>query len=291
MSRQLRMQAGTGGLSATPEESAIATGGEPDMGTASARFDDFSDVDLLALYQEHARGSPERTAACEVLVSRCAPLVRACVRPYRTSLESVEDLMQVGYLGLMKALHNFDPAFGRGLRAYAAPCITGEIKRHFRDKQWQIRVTRPLQELLLEQRGAIEDLTHELGRSPLESEVAGRLGVTPEELREARLAGQGFSALSLNAPAGHDEGSAELGDLLGIEDTAIELIVDMGAVERHWHELAHREQQILLLRFYGNQTQEQVAAQLGLSQVHVSRLQARALARLRARLLEPAGSA
>ena len=292
MSRQLRMQVRAGDESAKPEESAIvAVDGEPDLAMASAPFDDFSDDDLLALYREHARGSREQTAACEVLVSRCVPLVRACVRPYRASLEPAEDLMQVGYLGLMKAIHNYDPAFGRGLRAYAAPCIAGEIKRHFRDKRWQIRVTRPLQELVLEQRGAMEDLTHELGRSPLESEVAGRLGVTPEELREARQAGQGFSAQSLNAPVGHDEGSAELGDLLGMEDTAVEHTVDMEAVERHWHELPRREQQILLLRFYGNRTQEQVAAQLGVSQMHVSRLQARALARLRGRLLESGGSA
>src|SRR6202000_2121514 len=101
-----------------------------------------------------------------------------------------EELMQVGFVGLLNAIGNYNPAFGNGLRAYAAPCISGEIKRHFRDKRWQIRVTRPLQELLLEQHGAMEDLTHELGRSPLESEVAGRLGVTPEELREARQAGQ-----------------------------------------------------------------------------------------------------
>jgi RNA polymerase sigma-B factor len=294
MSRQLRMQVRAGDESPRPEESAIvadAVGGEPDVATASARLDDVSDDDLLALYRGHARGSREQTAACEVLVSRCMPLVRACVRPYRASLESAEDLMQVGYLGLMKALHHYDPAFERGLRAYAAPCITGEIKRHFRDKRWQIRVTRPVQELLLEQRGAMEDLTHELGRSPLESEVAGRLGVTPEELREARQAGQGFSAQSLNAPVGYDEGSAELGDLLGTEDTAVEHNVNMEAVERHWHELPRREQQILLLRFYGNRTQEQVAAQLGVSQMHVSRLQARALARLRDRLLGPDGSA
>jgi RNA polymerase sigma-B factor len=292
MSRQLRMQVRAGDESAKPEESAIvAVGGEPDLAAAPAWSDDLSDDDLLTLYREHARGSREQTAACEVLVGRCVPLVRACVRPYRAGLESAEDLMQVGYLGLMKAIHNYDPAFGRGLRAYAAPCITGEIKRHFRDKRWQIHVTRPVQELLLEQRGAMEDLTHELGRSPLESEVAGRLGVAPEELREARQASQGFSAQSLDAPVGHDEGSAELGDLLGMEDTAVEHTVDMEAVERHWHELPRREQQILLLRFYGNRTQEQVAAQLGLSQIHVSRLQARALARLRDRLLEPGGSA
>ena len=125
MTRQWRMQVRAGDESANPEESAIvAVGGEPDVAAASARLDDVSDDDLLALYREHARGSREQTAACEVLVSRCVPLVRACVRPYRASLESAEDLMQVGYLGLMKALHNYDPAFGRALRAYAAPCIT-----------------------------------------------------------------------------------------------------------------------------------------------------------------------
>src|SRR6201999_3444918 len=109
-----------------------------------------------------------------------------CVRQYRGSPEPVEDLMQVGYVGLMKAINNYDPAFGSGLSAYAAPCITGEIKRHFRDKRWQVRVSRPVKELVLELRGVTEDLTTELGRQPLEDELAQRLGVTPEELREAR---------------------------------------------------------------------------------------------------------
>ena len=96
--------------------------------------------------------SPERAAVCEVLVERYAHLVRACVRPYRASPEPAEDLMQVGYLGLLKAIGNFDPQFGDSLPAYAAPCVSGEIKRHFRDKRWQVRVQRPLQELLLEMR-------------------------------------------------------------------------------------------------------------------------------------------
>ena len=251
-------------------------------------LDDLSDSDLLARYQDDARDRRERSAAGEVLVRRYAPVVRACVRPYRESPESAEDLMQVGYVGLLKAMGNYDPAYGNGLRAYAVPCITGEIKRHFRDKRWQVRVTRPLQELLLEQRGATEDLTHELGRLPLDSELAARLGVTPEELREARQAGEGFSALSLNVPVGEEEDSAELGEFLGSEDAAITRAVEMEAVERHWDELPRREQQILLLRFYGNHSQQEVADRLGLSQMHVSRLQARALARLRDRLLDPA---
>jgi RNA polymerase sigma-B factor len=244
-----------------------------------------SDDELLARCGKHAPEETDRAAACDVLVRRYTPLVRACVRPYRESPESAEDLMQVGFIGLLKAIGNYDPAFGNGLRSYAAPCITGEIKRHFRDKRWQVRVSRPVKELVLELRGVTEDLTTELGRQPLEDELALRLGVTPEELREARQAAQAFSALSLNVPVGEAEDAAELGELLGGDDAGIDHAVDMEAVERHWDELPRREQQILILRFYGNHTQEEVAARLGLSQMHVSRLQARALARLRERLL------
>jgi RNA polymerase sigma-B factor len=224
-----------------------------------------------------------------VLVRRFTPLVRACVRPYRDSPESGDDLMQVGFLGLLKAIGNYNPEFGNGLRAYAVPTITGELKRHFRDKRWQVRVTRPLQELLLEMRGAVEDLTHELGRRPDDGELAARLGVTPDELREARQAAEGFTALSLDAPMGGDEDGSDLGDLIGDEDDVLERVTDMETVETHWSELPRREQQILLLRFYGNHTQEEVARRLGISQMHVSRLQARALARLRGWLLGPEG--
>jgi len=254
-----------------------------------------SDVDLFARFRAHEHG-PQRDAACEALVRRYTPLVRACVRPYRNSPEPTDDLMQVGFVGLLKAIHRFDPAFGNELRAYAVPCITGEIKRHFRDKRWQVRVARPLQELVLEMRGAAEDLVQELGRQPDEAELAGRLGVAPDELREARQAAEGFSALSLDSPAGDEEGSAGLGDMLGEDDAAIGQSTDMLAVERHWDELPRREQQILILRFYGNHSQEEVGARLGISQMHVSRLQARALAFLRERLnatapAAPAGAA
>jgi RNA polymerase sigma-B factor len=224
-----------------------------------------------------------------VLVRRYTPLVRACVRPYLDSPESADDLMQVGFVGLLKAIGNYDPAYGNGLRAYAVPCITGEVKRHFRDKRWQVRVTRPLQELLLELRGATEDLTHELGRLPGEAELAARLGVTPDDLREARRAADGFSALSLDAPFGDDEDSGGLADLLGAMDGEFEQVTDMRSVEAHWAELPRREQRILLMRFYGNLTPEEIAGRLGISQMHVSRLQSRALARLRAKMLGPDG--
>jgi RNA polymerase sigma-B factor len=250
-----------------------------------AGLEGLSDEELLARCRELPADSAERATAREVLVRRYGPVVRGCIRQYRASPEPTEDLMQVGYVGLMKAINNFDPAFGRGLRAYAVPCISGEVKRHFRDKRWQLRVTRPVQELLLEMRGAAEDLTGELGRHPTEAELARRLGVTEEELREARQAGENFTALSLDAPMqGHDD-PGELGSLLGEEDPAVGQAVDMEAVTRHWDELPRREQRILILRFYGNMTQDEIARRLGISQMHVSRLLARALAQLRDRLL------
>lgn len=246
-----------------------------------APLEKLPDGELLACCRGHGRDSAQWAAACEVLVRRYTPLVRACVRQYRDSPEPAEDLMQVGYLGLLKAIGGYDPGFGNGLRAYAVPCITGELKRHFRDKRWQVKVSRPVQELLLEMRAVAEDLTHELGRLPADGELAGRLGVSVVELREARRAADGFTALSLNAAADGDDDLSERGDLLGADDAGFGQAEDMAAVAEHWDQLPRREQRILILRFYGNHTQQEVAARLGISQMHVSRLQARALARLR----------
>jgi RNA polymerase sigma-B factor len=266
-----------------PDQPACVPGHAPaELAVHGGVLAQMPDEDLLERCRELPEDSQQRAAAREVLVKRYEPLVRQCVRAYRGSPEPVEDLMQVGYVGLLKAINNFDPAFGKGLRAYAMPCITGEIKRHFRDKRWQVRVTRPLQELLLEMRGATEDLTQELGRLPDDAELAKRLGVTPEDLREARQAHEGFAALSLDAPiAGQDDPGSTLGGLLGEEDAAVDRAVDMESVTQHWDELPRREQRILLLRFYGNLTQEEIARQLGISQMHVSRLLARALSQLR----------
>jgi RNA polymerase sigma-B factor len=255
-----------------------------------ASLNGLSDDELLALCREHLADSTEGVAAKDALVRRFTPLVRACARPFMNSPEPAEDLMQVGFVGLLKAVNNYDPAFGNGLRAYAVPCITGELKRHFRDKRWQLKVTRPLQELLLEMRGAAQDLIQELGRQPLNSELAERLGVTTQDLDEARQAADAFTALSLDAPLGDGEDSSELHDLLGEQDPAFDLAIDMEAVERHWHELPRREQRILLMRFYGNLTQEEIATRMGISQMHVSRLQARALARLRKQIDGMAGT-
>jgi RNA polymerase sigma-B factor len=255
--------------------------------TSAEELGHLDDLALLKMIRSSPRGSARRAAACDVIVSRYQKLVRSCVRRYLDSPEPTEDLMQVGYVGLLKAINNFDPGFGTSLSAYAQPCITGEIKRHFRDKRWQVHVRRAAQELLLEIRNATEMLTQRLGRQPSDDELAGHLGVTEDELLEARRADVVFHVYSLDAPLSDHEESSDLADVLGAEDPEVQHTVDMESVTTHWHELPEREQRILLLRFYGNLTQAEIGERLGISQMHVSRLLARALGYLRERLTGP----
>jgi RNA polymerase sigma-B factor len=262
-----------------------ATSSTPLLG-CRAELNGLSDDELLVRFRALPRDSHEHAVACEILVQRYERLVRSCVRQYRGSPEPVEDLMQVGYVGLLKAINNFDPSFGSSLSAYAAPCISGEIKRHFRDKRWQVHVRRSAQELLLELRKATEELTHTLGRQPDDAELTERLGCSTEDLLEARHADMVFTAYSLDAPLSDRDDPAQLSDVLGDEDAEMEHALDMEAVSTHWDELPEREQRILVMRFYGNLTQAEIGTRLGISQMHVSRLLARALAHLRSRLLD-----
>ena len=242
---------------------------------------------MLAKVRSLPRDSELRAAACEIIVDRYGKLVRSCVRQYRGSPEPTEDLMQVGYVGLLKAINNYDPEVGDSLSAYAQPCVSGEIKRHFRDKRWQIHVRRSAQELLLELRKANEELTHQLGREPAEDELAERLGVSEDDMQEARQADLVFSTYSLDAPLSDREDPALLADVLGDDDPGVAHAIDMESVNAHWDELPEREQRILVMRFYGNLTQTEIGDRLGISQMHVSRLLARALAHLRSKLVDP----
>jgi RNA polymerase sigma-B factor len=207
------------------------------------------------------------------------------VQRYKRSPEPAEDLMQVGYVGLLKAINNFDPGLGGSLTAYAQPCISGEIKRHFRDKRWQVHVERSMQELVLQVREATKQLTQQLGHQPADEELAGHLGISDADLRQARVADLVFQPASLDAPLAGRPDAATLADVLGEEDPAVERTIDMESVATHWNELPRREQKILLLRFYGDMTQAEIGQQLGISQMHVSRLLAHALGHLRHRLL------
>jgi RNA polymerase sigma-B factor len=243
------------------------------------------DSELLALIRTHAEDHELQEAVREVLVTRYQSLVRGCVQRYRESPEPVEDLMQAGYVGLLKAINNFDPVLGQNLAAYAQPCVSGEIKRHFRDKRWQIHVKRSAQELLLQVRRARGELAQELGRSPRDEEMASHLGVTLDELRDAQRADMVFHSHSLDAPVYGQEDPASLSDLIGEEDPQVEHTLDMESVLTHWNDLPEREQRILTMRFYGNMTQAEIGDRLGISQMHVSRLLARALRYLRDCLL------
>jgi RNA polymerase sigma-B factor len=243
------------------------------------------DRELLGIVGSLPRSSERRAAACELLVGRYRGLVRSCVQRYRRGPELAEDLMQVGYVGLLKAISNFDPAFGRGLAAYAQACIAGEIKRHFRDKGWKVHVDRSMKELVLQVRDAARQLTQQLGHMPADSELASHLGVSDADIRDARRAELVLRTWSLDEPLSGQPGAASLGDLLGGEDPRVEHMLGMRAVATHWGELPRREQKILLMRFHGDMTQSQIGRQLGISQMHVSRLLAHALGYLRPRLL------
>jgi RNA polymerase sigma-B factor len=254
-------------------------------GQVPQRLAGLDDRALLEIVRSVPLASALRDAACESLVGRYRPLVWSCVQRYRSSPEPTDDLMQVGYVGLLKAINNFDPAFGGSLSAYAQPCISGEIKRHFRDKRWQIHVKRSVKDLVLEIREATRQLTQDLGRVPSESDLARHLGVSGDDLRDARRAEMAFQPFSLDAPLAGQSGTASLADLLGEEDPRMERMLGILAVATHWGELPQREQRILVMRFYDEMTQVQIGEELGISQMHVSRLLAHALEYLRPRLL------
>jgi len=237
---------------------------------------------LFAQLVELPPGSPERDRVRELLVEQHLPLVRYFARRYVGRGEPLDDLLQAGSLGLVKAVDRFDPGRGLEFSTYAAPTILGEIRRHFRDRTWAVHVHRGLQELTAEITRHVADLTQQLNRAPSVGELAARSGRSEEEVLGALDCAAAYSAESLEAPHGEDR---TLGDSLGGEDQAL---VDVELHESLGPALAtlpERERRILQLRFYGNLTQSQIAAQLGISQMHVSRLLARTLVKLREQLL------
>src|SRR5271166_5367281 len=246
---------------------------------------ELDDRELLGIAGSLPRFGQRRMAACELLVVRYRHLVWSCVQRYNRGPESAEDLLQVGYVGLVAAINNFDPAVGCTLATYARSHINGEIKRYFRDKRWQIHVVRPVKELVMQARAATWQLAQELGRTPTESDLAASLGVSGHALREAQLAEMAFQPSSLDAPLSGQPGAPLVADLFGAEDPQLDHMLDMQAVGTHWSELSSHEQKILLMRFYDGMTQNQIGQQLGISQMQVSRLLGHALGYLRPRLL------
>jgi RNA polymerase sigma-B factor len=238
---------------------------------------------LLRARLRHATDDSQRDGLRQLAIVAMYDLAAGLARSYRGRGESADDLVQVAMVGLIKSVDGFDPDRGTGFNAYAVPTIVGEIKRYFRDKGWQIRVPRRMQEIGLELPGARDILAQRLGRSPTVPEVAAHLGVTDEEVLEAIEAAQVYRAGSLSTPVGTNggDGSTELGDLIGGPDRGFDLVEDRESLRGLVSGLPAREQRILAMRFYGNLTQAQIADRIGISQMHVSRLLADALGRLR----------
>jgi RNA polymerase sigma-B factor len=236
------------------------------------------DRELLRRYHDSGDAS-----AREALVQRHLPLVRSLARRYAGRGESLEDIEQVGAIGLIKAIDRYELSREVALTTYATPNVVGEIKRHFRDKGWAIRVPRALQELNGKMGPTIERLTARLGRSPSIAEIAKEFQTTPEQVLEAMEAGSAYAPQSLSAGP---EGDSELDPMetIGSEDLEFERTDERTSLEPALAQLPDREQLILKLRFEEGLTQTQIADKIGISQMHVSRLIRRSLERMRAQL-------
>jgi len=226
---------------------------------------------------------PSRPALRERVIEAWLPLARHLANRYAGRGEPMDDLLQTATVGLIKAVDKFDPGFGTDFAGYAIPTVIGEIKRHFRDRTWAIRVPRRLQELRLTITAANSTLTHTLGRSPTVADIAEHLEITEEEVLEGLEGARAYHAASLSAPAAAG-GTTELGETLGAEDHGYAVTEARLTLGPALASLDDRERTILTLRFYGNLTQTEIAEQVGISQMHVSRLLTKALAKLRAQI-------
>ncbi len=229
---------------------------------------------------EAATDPAEQKQVRDAQIELHLPLAEHCARRFAQRGEPFEDLVQVGTIGLIKAVDRFEPDRGVEFSTYATPTIIGETKRHFRDKGWAIRAPRRLQELRMAIANATGELAQTLGHSPTPREIADRLGVTLEEVLEGIESANAYATLSLDAGEGSDESQSWL-ETLGAEDEALENVEIRESLRPLLASLPPREQTILVLRFFRQQTQSQIAEQLGISQMHVSRLLTRTLERLR----------
>jgi len=240
---------------------------------------DANDRDLLRRYHEQG----DRAARAQ-LIERYMSLVRSLARRYASRGEQLDDLVQIGAIGLIKAIDRFDINRGVELTTYATPNIIGEIKRHFRDHGWAVRVPRGLQELSIQLMRVVEQLTGELSRSPTIAELAEATGASEEEVLEALETGRAYSPLSLSVGSSGDDDELDPLESIGGEEHGYEISEDRALLEPGMRVLDARERMILQLRFYEGLTQSQIAQRVGISQMHVSRLIRRALEKARSEI-------
>jgi RNA polymerase sigma-B factor len=241
-------------------------------------------AELFAQLRADSATEPDRDEAREALVHLHLPLVEHCARRFRNRGEPFEDLVQVGTIGLLKSIDRFDLERAVEFSTYATPTIIGEIKRYFRDKGWAIRVPRRLQELRMQIGSVSAELTQKLGRSPTPRELAELIGCSVEEILEGIESSNAYSTLSLDATDNDEDGSASMLDAIGVDDENLEHVEIRESIKPLLDRLDAREKRILLLRFFRNMTQSQIAEEIGVSQMHVSRLLTRTLEQLRTSL-------
>ncbi len=238
-------------------------------------------AEFFVTFRDEELSEAARTMAREDLVRLHLPLVEHCARRFRNRGEPHEDLVQVGTIGLIKAVDRFDTERGVEFSTYATPTIIGEIKRYFRDKGWAIRVPRRLQELRMQITASTAELSQKLGRSPTPRELAELIGCSVEEIIEGMESSNAYSTLSLDAGDSSDDGPPSLLDSLGTDDQNLEHVEIRESIKPLLEGLDPREKRILLLRFFKNMTQSQIAEEIGVSQMHVSRLLTKTLKQLR----------
>ena len=227
----------------------------------------------------------ERPALRDFVIGEYMSYARYVARRFHRRGESAEDLEQVAYLGLVKAVDGYDSEYHTSFLTYATPVIAGEIKRHFRDTTWDVHVPRRMQELSAALRQARETLAHQLGRDPTVTELALDLDASTEEIVDAMDASAVYNAASLDVPVGLAEGDgATLGELIGSDDPAYGLVVDRESLKPLLADLDYRDKRILLLRYFRGMSQTEIGEEIGVSQMQVSRLLTRILGHLRERL-------
>lgn len=255
-----------------------------------ARADEY--VRYRPIFRKLARlgaNDPRRALLRDELVTGHLPVARHIARRFCSRGEREEDLVQVATVGLINAVDRYNPDFGKGFLPFAVPTIMGEVRRHFRDAGWTLRVPRRLKELHLTLSKATAELSRTLGRSPRPSEIAEHLGLSKDEVIEGLEVAAAYRPASLDTPVRSSDDAAPLGELLGDDDPALAGVEAYAMLAPALRELPQRERRIVVLRFFHNMTQTQIAEAVGVSQMHVSRLLARTLAQLRQRLTPPGG--
>jgi RNA polymerase sigma-B factor len=251
-----------------------------------AEFDaDSSAEELLRQFAELAEDDPDRPRCREAVITAYVPLARRAAIKFQRRGEELDDLVQVAMIGLIKAVDRFDPHRGVHFVHYAVPTMLGELKRHFRDRAWTVRVNRGLQETHLRIVRTLPELSQALQRTPTTLDIAEHLGITEEEVLEGLRCAGAYTTRSLNDMVVGSE-DIQLGDMMGDADAMLELVPDRVALHEVVQRLPVRERQILKLRFMDNLTQAEIATLIGVSQMHVSRLLAKAFGQLKEMLLD-----